>query len=164
MRLREIRRAKNITQQQLGEVIGVNNSIISKYEKGIVTPPADKLARIANFLQVTVDDLFKDTVNSQEPIQENTPVFIEFKNTKHSFSQEDYDPIDRDAIGKMYAKALKRSKGHCELCGRDAIFNLPDGSPYLLAHIIPVRSRSGKLKPVKVLAVCQLCNLKQSLH
>ena len=55
--LRKIRRAKNITLKQLGEMTGINYSVIAKYEKGTVIPPSDKLQIIASALGVKIDEL-----------------------------------------------------------------------------------------------------------
>lgn len=161
MKLREIRRAKNITQKQLGEAIGVNNSIISKYEKGLVIPPADKLAKLADYLQVSMDELLNDDVQRGNRAAQDSSRFIQNDYGDDYYQREMLGTEEREEIEAMYASALRRSKGRCELCGQEALFSLPDGSPYLLAHIVPLRS-NGEIKPSNVLAVCQNCNLKQA--
>jgi len=118
MRLREIRRAKNITQQQLGEVIGVNNSIISKYEKGLVVPPADKLARMAEFLQISVEDLIETPNVEKNPVRENTPdIKEEFIKTNHKIAGNvddvDFSNVEYCTLGERFfedhSKQLKES-------------------------------------------------------
>lgn len=55
--IREFRLKKGLSQQQLADLIGVNYSVVSKYEKGTVTPPEDRLILIADALGVTPEDL-----------------------------------------------------------------------------------------------------------
>ena len=55
--IREIRRAHNITQKELADAIGVSETIVSRYEKGVVTPPTNRLKLIADYFQVSVDQL-----------------------------------------------------------------------------------------------------------
>lgn len=51
------RRLKNITQQQLSELINKNIRTIQKYEKGETTPSMNVLKDIANALDIDIDVL-----------------------------------------------------------------------------------------------------------
>lgn len=57
MRLRELRRARGITQKELADVLGLNKSVISAYETEIRMPSFDTLLHIAAFFHVTTDYL-----------------------------------------------------------------------------------------------------------
>lgn len=50
---------KNLTQQELADMIGVNKLMISRYELGNAKPSIDKLFRMADILGVTVEYLVK---------------------------------------------------------------------------------------------------------
>ena len=56
-RLRKLRKDRKLTQQQLADLIGVKNSVISFYEVGERTPSPDVLRKMALALHVTADYL-----------------------------------------------------------------------------------------------------------
>lgn len=53
-RIRELRKAKGMTQKQVGENCGMPDSAIRKYEHGVITPKRETLKRIADALGVDV--------------------------------------------------------------------------------------------------------------
>lgn len=57
-RVRELRRSKGITQEQMAETINIEPPNISKMENGLHFPQPDKIEKIANALDVSVQDLF----------------------------------------------------------------------------------------------------------
>lgn len=58
--LRQLRKEKHLTQNQLAERLGVSFSAISMYERNQREPDLKTLKRIANFFHVTTDYLLKD--------------------------------------------------------------------------------------------------------
>ncbi len=57
----KLRREKlGISQEKLGEMVGVTYQQIQKYEKGINKVNAEMLQKVANSLDVNVDFFFKD--------------------------------------------------------------------------------------------------------
>ena len=56
------RKSKGYTQEELGQKIGVTNQAVSKWESETSMPDIMLLPRIANALDVTLDDLFADRV------------------------------------------------------------------------------------------------------
>lgn len=56
-RLRQLRKERKLTQQQLAELIGVKNGVISFYELGDRTPSPAVLRKLALALHVTADYL-----------------------------------------------------------------------------------------------------------
>lgn len=63
--LKNIRRSKGITQEQLGQAVGVSAQAVSKWELNGF-PDASIIPEIADFLGVTVDELFGRTENRLE--------------------------------------------------------------------------------------------------
>ena len=55
--LRELRKQKNLTQKQLADLIGVQNSVISFYELGDRMPSPEVIAKLARALHVSADYL-----------------------------------------------------------------------------------------------------------
>lgn len=56
-RIRELRKARGLNQDQLAELSSLNRVTIAKYESGRVEPGAQALARIADALEVSTDVL-----------------------------------------------------------------------------------------------------------
>jgi transcriptional regulator with XRE-family HTH domain len=53
-RIREKRKAKGMSGQQLGDVFGISRSSVSDWERGATRPDPDKLVRLAETLNTTV--------------------------------------------------------------------------------------------------------------
>ena len=64
MNIQAIRKEKGLTQKELAEAVGVTTTIISRYENGSITPPTDKLLKIAEKLDVSVNDLLSGNIYS----------------------------------------------------------------------------------------------------
>jgi transcriptional regulator with XRE-family HTH domain len=66
--LRNFRRARTISQANFARLLGVSQQTYSKYESGVLDPPADQQARMAVILGVPVNDLFpneNDTITER---------------------------------------------------------------------------------------------------
>ena len=68
-RLRECRKRKKLSQNELSNILNTNHSVIGKYERDDVKPSIDVVKRLAEVLNTTVayligeaetDELFKD--------------------------------------------------------------------------------------------------------
>ena len=53
-KIRELRKAAGMTQEDLAKSIGVKRAVISKYENGTVIPPISKIEKIAAALKVNI--------------------------------------------------------------------------------------------------------------
>ena len=56
-RIKELRLEKNLTQTQLGEIIGVKHFSIYSYEKGRACPEMKSLVALADYFDVSMDYL-----------------------------------------------------------------------------------------------------------
>lgn len=57
-RIKELRKSKNITQEELVELIGSDTNNLSRIENGKKFMSAEKLSKIANALNVDIKELF----------------------------------------------------------------------------------------------------------
>lgn len=73
-RLRECRKQKGFSQNELAKLLETNHSVIGKYERDDVKPSIDVVKNLAGFLNTTVayligeagsDELFKDPAMMQ---------------------------------------------------------------------------------------------------
>lgn len=60
-RIRELRLAAGLSQEQLAEMASLNRVTIAKYESGRIEPGAQALSRIADALDVTADVILGKT-------------------------------------------------------------------------------------------------------
>lgn len=58
-RIQEIRKSKNITQEKMSELIGIETVSMSNIERGKYYPTADNLNKIINILGVKPSELFE---------------------------------------------------------------------------------------------------------
>lgn len=57
-KLKTIRLSKNMSQNKLSELAGIDNSYIGKIEKGNKSPSFKTILRLADALDVSIKDLF----------------------------------------------------------------------------------------------------------
>ena len=68
-RLYNLRKEKNISQEELANELGVSRQTISKWETGESTPDFDKIIPLCNYYGITSDELIsgkKDIVESKK--------------------------------------------------------------------------------------------------
>lgn len=56
-RLKQLRSERKITQLEMAQMLGVDRSTYVKYERGNSEPPNSTLCKLADFFNVSVDDL-----------------------------------------------------------------------------------------------------------
>ena len=57
-RIKNLRNRDDVTQEKLADAIGVTSQAISKWENEIGYPDIEYITPIANFFNVTIDELF----------------------------------------------------------------------------------------------------------
>ncbi|MDO7285879.1 helix-turn-helix transcriptional regulator [Shouchella clausii] len=72
-RLKQLRRNKKITQEDMSNMLGISRQGYGKYENGKTEPDHDTLVKIANYFEVSTDYLLgrTDTPNSESSIYED---------------------------------------------------------------------------------------------
>ena len=58
MTLKQLRESKGISQTQLANLVGLKQTTISQYENGSRKPNLNKAKKIADVLNITLDDFF----------------------------------------------------------------------------------------------------------
>lgn len=117
-KLAKQRKAENLTQEQLAQLLGVSRQTISKWESNIAYPETDKLIRLGNIFHCSMDYLLKDEVTEADgtiqpaaaPMPEELGGFVriqcrERKSEKQIWGMPLYH-IGRDARG-FFAIGLK---------------------------------------------------------
>ena len=95
------RKERQITQEQLGETVGVTNRTVSKWEQGVSMPGIDLVPRIASALKISLDQLFgtetKDHAEDLSQIVKNA--------VSAAFEDSLYDAIN-DALEELLPKYI----------------------------------------------------------
>lgn len=76
------RENKKLTQLELGNLVGVSNTVISNWEKGLNKPDADMLCKLCYALDVDANFLldYQEQNNTTNPSIDLTPQQLEFLN------------------------------------------------------------------------------------
>ncbi len=103
-RLKAIRTSKALTQQELGDLVGVSQRVVAYYEADDAQPPGALLVELATALDVSADELL-----GIEPLKEKIPP--KTARIRRRLQQvEDLPPADQKAILK-FVDALVESRG-----------------------------------------------------
>jgi transcriptional regulator with XRE-family HTH domain len=104
-RLYKIRKARGITQQELGKKIGVTKRVIAFYEGDHSGPTPELLQKMAGGLSVSVSHLL-----GQKPIQDIKET-IKPSLRKHVDALQKLPPQDQKAILRMIELAAQNNHG-----------------------------------------------------
>lgn len=70
------RKARRMTQKELGRALNISRQAYSNYETGKRTPDLDLLLKIAQIYNITLDDLIKHPYRADGIIQELSLIHI----------------------------------------------------------------------------------------
>ena len=86
-RLKQLRKEKDVTQQEISEQLDISRGIYGNYETGFAKPPIDVLEKLADYFNVSTDYLLGRTeIKKYEDMQ------IEH-NKEYSVSEKDIEYI-----------------------------------------------------------------------
>ncbi len=57
LKIKELRIARNLSQEELAKKIDVNQTAVSQWERGVVFPSCEKLMALSSALDCTTDEL-----------------------------------------------------------------------------------------------------------
>ena len=63
-----LRKQKGLSQEQLGEALGVSRQAVSKWESGQSLPDLDKLLALSRYFEVSTDSLLTDEEGAPPPV------------------------------------------------------------------------------------------------
>ncbi|MGN1341318.1 MAG: helix-turn-helix transcriptional regulator [Oscillospiraceae bacterium] len=84
--LAQLRREKNLTQEQLGEQLGVTNKTISRWENGNYLPPVEMLQLMSGFYDVSINEILSGERLTQENYRQKAEENIAAAISGSSFS------------------------------------------------------------------------------
>ncbi|AUD63306.1 hypothetical protein BK010_06770 [Tenericutes bacterium MO-XQ] len=72
--LKSLRISKGLTQMELAEYLNVSNKTVSKWENGIGIPEVSTLIILADFYEVSVDDILRGTKRTSKNIEKEASI------------------------------------------------------------------------------------------
>ena len=123
--LKELRKKKNNTQEDLAEFLTVSSAAVSKWERGECYPDIEFLPKIASYYDISMDDLFGfGEIKKQERIDEYLAKDYEI------FLQEDDRPKQAEKRIALWREARKEfPNNHTVLMYLIYALNYPDCEP-----------------------------------
>jgi transcriptional regulator with XRE-family HTH domain len=110
-RLRSLRKERNLSQTELGDLVGVHYTHIGRYERGSSRPAADTLNRLAQALGVSGDYLLAGT-NEQAAVArfEDRELLTQFQDVQQ-LSDEDKHVVKVFLDAFLAKKKIQRLVG-----------------------------------------------------
>lgn len=87
-KLAKLRKENNYTQEQLADILGVSRQSVSKWESDVAYPETDKLVKLGELYNCSMDYLLKDDVEDgvEDSVQygdekkQHAPIYFDFRN------------------------------------------------------------------------------------
>ncbi|QGH20881.1 helix-turn-helix domain-containing protein [Clostridium butyricum] len=132
--IKELRKNRKLTQQQLADSVGISQNSVQRYETGKRIPPLDVLTKMAEALNVTLDNILSKDKNS-ELYKSN----IAIGNLKEEAEKE----------AEKFRKSLKVDAAFCTLC-KDCGFKIgietDDDMSFFGDHVISYKDTDGSCR------------------
>ena len=84
-----LRRERNLTQEQLGQLLGTSNKTISRWETGTYLPPADMLLALSSLYGITINEILSGERLEKEQYREKAEENLRTVLSESTFSLED---------------------------------------------------------------------------
>ena len=109
-----LRKEKGITQEELAKVLGVSNQAVSKWESGQCCPDIELLPALAEFCEVSMDDLFGYTHPDSNTCSVEKDIVFELRKQFASLSEEDiFETAYRIVLLMHEMMACEPNKAEC---------------------------------------------------
>jgi transcriptional regulator with XRE-family HTH domain len=110
-RLKSLRKQKNLSQQEIGEMTGMHFTNISRYERGLAMPNSDTLKKLSEALEVSGDYLIHGEVEDGARARfEDRELLRQFQ-TIQSFDEEDKRVVKKLLEAFIFQKQVQGLSG-----------------------------------------------------
>lgn len=107
--IRKLRLDKGWTQTELGEKVGVDQKVITSYERGVSKPPLDNLVKFATVFGISLDELAgKVAVRTKN--QEEPKLHRNRRTAKIEKLFDQLPAVEQRALLKMVEATVQRKK------------------------------------------------------
>lgn len=110
-RLFELRRTKNLTQDEVAEKLNVTRQTISKWETNQSTPDFDKILPLCELYEISPNELLKGKEQAQEATKDDNSDELNWNEAKkHLFTRgKDYENMNKNQIKQKSAEVVSSS-------------------------------------------------------
>lgn len=91
-RIYELRKGKGLSQKELGEMVGVTNKSVSKWENGTAIPKTDTLVKLANIFEISPQELLQGKTENKVTLSQLS------SQTNEMFLKEELDKRDKETL------------------------------------------------------------------
>lgn len=112
-RLRKLRQSVKISQRKMGELLGVSQSAIDRYERDTSSPNAENFVAYADYFDVSLDYIFGRCDEPQGKLYEHRPRIEQANPDLKLFVDMCFDPASpmserlKEVLTKMLEEAEK---------------------------------------------------------
>ena len=112
-RLRKLRQSVKISQRKMGELLGVSQSAIDRYERDLSSPNAENFVAYADYFDVSLDYIFGRCNEPQGKLYEHRPHIEQVNPDLKLFVDMRFDPASpmserlKEVLTKMLEEAEK---------------------------------------------------------
>ena len=78
-KISKLRKGNNYTQEQLASILGVSRQAISKWESNVTYPETDKLIRMSELFDCSLDYLLKDEMETDHKLENENIIILPFR-------------------------------------------------------------------------------------
>lgn len=106
-RIYELRKAKGLSQKDLGSLLGVSNKAVSKWETGAALPKTETLIKLASVFDISAEELLngkREKIETLDGMSENTKSFL-LKHKIRSIESDESIKEYKSARGYLIALA-----------------------------------------------------------
>lgn len=107
-RIKRLRRAAKLTQDQLAEKINANRVTVAKYEKDAYRPSSEASLKIAQALNTTTDYLLGNEEAATQTISDDDIKFALFGADPHNITDAQFEEVKRFAQFLVEREANKK--------------------------------------------------------
>ena len=140
--IRRFRREKGLTQEQLGDILGVSSQAVSKWETGDTYPDGSLLVPLADALGVSLDELFGRNGAYMENVADNITALLEKKDGQLKTARELCWQIERGLFGCRGFATVEEVTNSSEIV-RDEGFTMMSNGRVPFFALFPDTSLAG---------------------
>ena len=101
-RLKECRLSKGYSIQKVSDAVGISRNYYFQLENGDKTPSLDTFILLANYLNVTSDELLRDCLNKKAEIRQN--LLLSLISTLSEIDQQHIETLLKEEISYIQEK------------------------------------------------------------
>ena len=109
LKLKEFRKAKKLTQQEVAKFLNIAPTTYLGYEKGIINPTIETFEKLADFYNVTIDALVGHETKNVLDVSIMSLTKIDFINQIKTLDDKNIENLNSFLQGMLYAQRERQN-------------------------------------------------------